>query len=102
MPQFELVSLEEAMVRSATGRRAEITKEYLAYIERLAVGQAGRLQPGEGETIATVRRRLGAAARAGNKNLVIKRLGTELYFWTQAPTTTGRRRGRPRKAGNPA
>ncbi len=48
MPKFELVSAEEAMMKSATGKRSRITKEYLGYIQRLKEGQAGKLQPAEG------------------------------------------------------
>jgi len=50
VPKFEMVSLDEAVLKTATGRRAEVTKEYLGFIERLGEGQAGRLQPSAGET----------------------------------------------------
>ena len=100
MPSFKLVPKEETMVKLATGRRAQVAKEYLDYIGQLRKGRAGRLQAGEGETIAAVRRRLGAAAKFAGKKLVIKRAGDELYFWAQsrAPSTGQRRRGRPPKA----
>ena len=100
MPLLNLLTLDEAMVKSATKRRAEVAKEYLDYIGQLRKGQAGKLQAGEGETIAAVRRRLGAAAKFTGKKLVIKRAGDELYFWAQprAPSTGQRRRGRPPKA----
>ncbi len=102
MPRFELVSVQEALAKSASGKRAKILREYLGYIEQLAAGQAGRLQVTEGETVATIRRRLGAAAKFGGKDLVIKRVGDEVYFWVQAQGTgtAGRRRGRPRKASS--
>lgn len=100
MPLFNLLTLDEAMVKLATKRRAEVAKEYLDYIGQLRKGQAGKLQAGDGETIAAVRRRLGAAAKFAGKKLVIKRAGDELYFWAQprAPSTGQRRRGRPPKA----
>lgn len=100
MPHFELMPLEEATVKSASGRRAEITREYLGYIGQLGEGQAGRLRAGEAETISAVRRRLGAAAKLAGKKLVIKRAGEELYFWVEpgAPPAGGRRRGRPRRS----
>ena len=99
MPQFQLVPLEEAIAKTATGRRAEITRGYLSYIEQLKEGEAGRLQAVETESVAAVRRRLGAAAKLAGKELVIKRAGEELYFWAQpeAPSRGGRRRGRLRK-----
>ncbi len=83
MPTFDQVSLQEAMLKTATGKTAQITQEYLGYIEQLTEGQAGRLQPGEGERLATVQRRLGVAAKLSGKDLVIKRQGTEVYFWVE-------------------
>lgn len=96
MPRFELVPVDEAMMKSATGKRAQITREYMAYIERLGAGQAGRLQVGDGERIGAVRRRLGAAAKLAKKDLVIKRGDNEIYFWVKGQEAP-RRRGRPRK-----
>ena len=103
MPKFELVSLSDAEMKSATGKRAEIMREYLGYIEQLPGGKAGRLQAGQGESAGAVRRRLGAAARLAGKDLVIKRAGDEVYFWTRTRSgNTSRRRGRPRKADSPS
>jgi hypothetical protein len=100
MPQFEIVSLEEAMTRAATSRRARMAREYLSYIEQLGEGQAGRLKAVEGEKLSTIRRRLIAAAKLAGKSLKVKRVGEELYFWIQPageePVTGGRRR---RKTG---
>ena len=93
MPKFELLSLAEAEIQSSTGKRAEITREYLGYIEELGEGQAGRLTVAEGETSGAVRRRLGAASKLSGKNLIIKRVGSDIFFWAR-PT---RRRGRPPK-----
>ena len=102
MPRFEVISLAEAVRNSATGKRAQIAREYLSYIDRLAPGQAGKLQVTEGETIAAVRRRLGQAARVAGKDVVIKRVGEEVFFWAQlAGAGVGKRRGRkPRSAGS--
>ena len=83
MPTFDQVPLQEAMLKTATGKTAQITKEYLGYIEQLTEGQAGKLQPGEDESLATVRRRLGVAAKLSGKDIVIKRQGNEVYFWVQ-------------------
>ena len=93
MPKFELVPRAEAEVSSATGKRAEITREYLGYVEQLRPGKAGKLQAAEGETASAVRRRLGTAAKLSGKNIVIRRVGEDIYFWVKS---TGRR-GRPRK-----
>ncbi len=96
MPTFDQVPLQEAMLKTVTGKSktAQITQEYLSYIEQLTEGQAGRLQPGEGESVATVRRRLGVAAKVSVKDITIKRQGNEVYFWVQQePRPRRRRRG---------
>ena len=83
MPTFDQVPLQEALLKTATGRTAQITQEYLGYIEQLPEDLAGRLQPDEGESVATVRRRLGVAAKLSGKDIIIKRQGNEVYFWEQ-------------------
>jgi len=96
MPTFVQVPLQEAMLNTATGKTAQINKEYLGYIEQLTEGQAGRLQPGEGESVATVRRRLGVAAKLSGKDITIKRQGNEVYFWVQPYPRLRRQLGRSR------
>lgn len=101
MPNFEVVSLEEAIRKSAlAGRRGDVLREYLGYVDQMEEGQAGKLRVSEAEDPAAVRRSLGAAAKLAGKRLVIKRVGEEIYFWAQPPeaATRGRRRGR-RPAG---
>lgn len=93
MPQLEVVSKSEAELKTTGTARAEALREYIDFIEELSSGEAGRLQAKAGETLRTVRRRLGDAGRLGGKNLVIKKDGQVIYFWLR---TTGRR-GRPRK-----
>ncbi len=83
MPTFDQVPLQEAMLKTATGKTAQITQEYLGYFEQLTEGQAGRLRPDEGETVATVRRRLGVAAKLSGLDITIKRQGDEVYFWVE-------------------
>ena len=93
MPTFEVIPLLEAKRQSElTGKRGAIIREYLAYIERVESGQAGKLSIGAGETSAAIRRRLGAAASLTAKRLVIERVGDDIYFWPEE-----RRRRRPRK-----
>ena len=97
MPRFEIVSMSEANVSlaagsAATGRRAEIMREYGSYIEQIGPNQAGKLTPDEGESVATVRRRVGAAAKLANRDLVISRQGEQVFFWPAR-----KRRGRPRR-----
>lgn len=97
MPRFDLVSLGEAQIKAARGKRAELIREYVNYVEQLGRGQAGRLQPTGGESVAAVRRRLGSAAKVAGKDLVIRRAGEEVYFWTREERPA---RGRRRRAAN--
>ena len=93
MPKFEVVPAATAQIEAATGKRAERLREYLGYIEQVGEGQAGKLEPVEGETPTAVRRRLTVAANAAGKELVVRRIGDEVYFW-EAPRKRGRPRGR--------
>ena len=94
MPKFEIIQMAEAAAKTASSRSTKRLQEYLEYIQQLQPGQAGRLQPGEGERVTTVRRRLGAAAKLADKNLVIKRVGEEVYFWEEDPKRRSTRRSR--------
>ncbi len=96
MPAFETITLQEAILKTATGRRAQLAQEYLQYIQQLAEGQAGKLQASEDEKLSPVRRRLGDAGRLAGKNLVIRRTGEDLYFWVE-PTGDQRPRRRGRR-----
>ncbi len=104
MPKFELVSRDDAMMKSATGKRVQIMKEYMSYVQQLREGQAGKLRAAEGEKVAAIRRRLGIAARLAGKALTIKRVEDEIYFWvkSQGEGSPRRRGSRPRKAGTAA
>ena len=94
MPEFELVSRQEATARSDTGKRSQIIQEYVEHVQLLGPDQAGRITLSPGDTMATVRRRLGAAIKATGKNVQIKRVGADIYFWEEP---VKRRGGRPRK-----
>ena len=98
MPTFDQLPLQEAILKTATGKTAQINQEYLGYIEQLPEGQAGRLQPSEGESVATVRRRLGVAAKLSGKDITMKRQGNEVYFWVQQEPRARRQRRRPQSA----
>ncbi len=97
MPTFEVIPLQEAQVKTATGRRGQFLQQYAEYIQQLPEGQAGKLQAAEDEKVSTVRRRLTVAATALGQKLTIKRMGDELYFWVEASQEEEpRRRGRRR------
>ena len=93
MPTFSTLPIGEARAKTATGKRAELLQEYVAYIQGVASGEAGVLEPGEGETTQAVRRRLTAAAQTLGKELEVRRSASAVYFWA----SQGQRRGRPRK-----
>ena len=93
VPTFAKMSVSQAQAKSATGKRAKVLQEYMGYIQELAPGEAGVLEPGEGESTQAIRRRLSSAADALGKTLQVRRNGGAVYFWT----SEGRRRGRPRK-----
>ena len=82
MPKFEILTKEEAQNKARfSGERGKIMAMYMFFIEQLKDGKAGRLKPGEGETVHAVRRRLGKAAKLLGKDLVIKKINDEVYFW---------------------
>ena len=83
MPEFETVSLQEAQLRTMSGRQGRFMNQYASYIQQLPQGQAGKLHPVGNERITTIRRRLVSAAQALDTTLIIKRSGGDLYFWKQ-------------------
>jgi hypothetical protein len=84
MPEFTTVSVTEAKLRTIPGRQKTFMNEYATYIQQLPTGQAGRLRVGESEKHTTVRRRLVVTATAMHIPLIIKRSGTDIYFWREA------------------
>jgi hypothetical protein len=83
MPDFEAVSMKEAKLRTSSNRQGKYLNEYVDYIQQLPTGQAGKLHPEENEKPATLRRRLVVAAQVLGINLVIRRSGTDVYFWSE-------------------
>src|ERR687896_2088946 len=83
MPEFTTVSRQEAMLQTSSGRQKRYLDEYIDYITNLPTGQAGRLSIGAEETPVTTRRRLGVAAKTLGIPLIIKRSGTDVYFWRE-------------------
>jgi len=97
MPDFATVSLREAK------GQGKYVQEYIAYIEQIPPGAAGKLHLGEDEDPVAIRRRLILAAQALDVRLGIKRSGLDLYFWLESPMPPAAaeeprgRRGRPPK-----
>jgi hypothetical protein len=96
MPEFEIVPLREAQIRTMSSRQGRFMNEYADYIQQLPQGQAGKLRPAENEKPATIRRRLVSAANALGIALVIRCSGDELYFWIEPAQEAQPRRRRPR------
>ncbi len=92
MPTFDVLALGEAQATSVTGKRAQILREYMGYIDRVPEGQAGKLTANTGETTNAIRRRLTNAATALGKNLQVRKAENSVYFWVEQPRI--RRRGR--------
>jgi hypothetical protein len=103
MPEFTTVSMKEAKVQTTSGRQGCYLHEYIDYILNLPKGQAGRLRIGAEETPATIRRRLGVAAKTLGIPLIIKRSGTDVYFWREngEEEQPRPRRGRRPRTGSP-
>jgi hypothetical protein len=95
MPKLDIVTINEAKVNSATGKRAEILREYIGYIQAVPAGQAGKLAASAQETTNAIRRRLGNAAKALGVGLAVRRTGDAIFFWVEQPAR--KRRGRKPK-----
>jgi hypothetical protein len=83
MPEFTTISVTEAKLQTTSGRQKIFLQEYAAYIQQLPKDQAGRLRIRESENPLTIRRRLGVAAKTLAIPLIIKRSGTDVYFWRE-------------------
>jgi hypothetical protein len=83
VPEFTTVSVQEAKLRTLSGRQGAFMTEYIGYIQQLPKGQAGRLSIGESDNPLTIRRRLAVAAQTLGINLIIKRSGNDVYFWRE-------------------
>jgi hypothetical protein len=83
MPEFTTVSVTEAQLWTIPGRQGSFMNEYVDYIQQVPQGQAGKLHPVENEKPTTLQRRLVIAAQVLGINLVIKRSGEDVYFWSE-------------------
>ena len=96
MPQLQIVSLEEAQ---GHGR---FVPDYIALIQQVPEGQAGKLILSEEENPITARKWLVLAAKAMDIPLGIRRRGRTIYFWVESPLTqeqtTGAQQRRSRQA----
>jgi hypothetical protein len=96
MPQLEIVSMNEAQ---GQGR---YVPDYVALIQQVPEGKAGKLVLSEQENPITARKWLVLAAKAMDIPLGIRRRGRTLYFWVESPLlqeeTTGAQQRRSSQA----
>ena len=93
MPEFQRLTLGEAQLQSGTGKRAQLIRQYVQYVEQVEMGQAGKLTPEEGESVTAVRRRLTAAAQHLGRELVVRRTKEDtIIFWLDTGEPRRRRR----------
>jgi hypothetical protein len=81
MPELQIVSVDEAQ---GQGR---YVPDYVAFIQQVPAGQAGKLILSEGENPVTARKWLVLAAKAMDIPLGIRRRGRHIYFWVESPLT---------------
>src|ERR671915_2402729 len=79
MPELQIVSLDEAQ---GQGR---YVPDYVALIQQVPEGKAGKLILSEGENPITARKWLILAAKAMDLPLGIRRRGRTIYFWVESP-----------------
>jgi hypothetical protein len=96
MPQLQIVSLDEAQ---GQGR---YVPDYVALIQQVPEGKAGKLLLSDEENPATARKWLVLAAKAMDIPLGIRRRGRTIYFWVESALsqeqTTGGQQRRSRQA----
>ena len=101
MVKFEVMSQTKAEMDSATGKRAEMMVEYLGYLNQLKEGEAGVLTASDSDESPTaLRRRIGKAAQAAGKEIVIKRKDDAIYFWLGSGVRRRRRQQKSADSGN--
>jgi hypothetical protein len=96
MPQLQIVTLDEAQ---GQGR---YVPDYVAFIQQVPEGKAGKLILSDKENPITARKWLILAAKAMDMPLGIRRRGRTIYFWVESPLlqeqTTGGQQRRSRQA----
>ena len=92
MPEFKTTSIDEAKRVTGGTKREKALSAYAGHINKLVAGEAGKVVPSADETLSTVRRRVGDAARLLGIEMEIKRTQDSVYFWLKEK----RKRGRPR------
>jgi hypothetical protein len=98
MPDFAIVSVEDAKVKTIPVRQRTYMNEYAGYIQQLSQGKAGKLHLLEDENQLTIRRRLVVAAQTLGIPLTIKRSENDIYFWIEGEAVAQPRSRRSRRS----
>ena len=80
MPKFRDIPVQEALRLTGAKRQRDLAT-YVESINNLGRGSAGVVEPSDGESLATVRRRLGDAARMTGRDIEIRRGEGDVYFF---------------------
>ena len=98
MPKVRQLTLDEARVKTAaTGKNAELIKEYTGLLDPLSSSNALAFEAANGEELAAVVKAIKLTARATMRPVVIKQIDGVAYVFTgSAP----KRRGRPAREGS--
>ena len=65
MPTFDILPLDAALANSATGQNGVLLLEYIGYIQRVPLGQGGKLEPGVASRLGAARRQQFRRLRCG-------------------------------------
>ena len=98
MPKFSRLTVEKALLKTKSDTRQKVLADYIRFINGLTVGDAVKVVASDGESLSTIRRRLGDAMRLSGQKIEIKRGDDGIYFWLQAETQ--KRKRRPRSSKN--
>jgi hypothetical protein len=82
MPEFRMLTVEDAQRQMESTVPGSAGGQYRDYLDQLVPGRAGCLMVAPEEKVGIVRTRLSAAARSAGKQIIIRRAGQLIFFWT--------------------
>ena len=97
MPKVRQLTLDEARVKTAaTGKNAELIKEYTGLLGPLSSSNALAFETETGEELATIVKAIKLTARVTMRPVTIKQIDGVAYVFTG--TAPRQRRGRPARS----
>lgn len=85
MAKVDFVPVDQAkLLTRRLSPRELVLEEYKGYVEKLTSETAGRLSMEENDRPATIRNRLLRAAKALGKEIEIRRVKNEIFFWLKS------------------